>query len=451
MKQPLVADKKVVRAWAMYDWANSVYPLVINSTIFPIYYKAMTAYGPNADAAENVVVSFFGFKLYNMALYSYAISIAYLIIAGFSPILSGIADYSGSKKKFLRFFCYLGSISCVLFVSFDQTNLEWGILLVILACIGFSGSIPFYNAFLPEIAPKHEQDRISAKGFSYGYIGSVILLVINLALVLAPKFFGLTDAVQAYRIAFVMVGLWWAGFAQFTFIKLHEAPTGNKLSGNILKKGYKELSKVWKELKNNPVLKRYLSSFFVFNMGVQTVMLLATTFALSEVKQLNAAGEIEPMGADKLIISILIIQMLAIPGAYFFSWLSGKQGNLRSIYVALVIWIGVCIGAYFVHFDKEFFIVAAVVGLIMGGIQSMSRSTYSKLLPETVDHASYFSFYDVADKLGIVIGTFAYGFIFQLTGSMRNSILAIIVFFVIGLALLLLVPKVKSLQARTNQ
>lgn len=448
MIEPVVADKKVVRAWAMYDWANSVYPLVINSTIFPIYYKVMTATGLKGDAADNAVVDFFGFKLVNMVLYSYAISFAYLIIAGFSPLLSGVADYSGSKKKFLKFFCYLGSLSCALFYTFTTDNLEWGIALVILACIGYSGSIPFYNAFLPEIAPRHEHDRVSAKGFSYGYTGSVILLVVNLAWLLSSE--TQEDANHAMQWSFVLVGIWWAGFAQITFKKLHEAPTGNPISKDILKKGYRELARVWKELKNNPVLKKYLSSFFVFNMAVQTVMLLATTFALTEVKQHNATtGEIEAMGSDKLIISILIIQLLAIPGAYFFSWISGKKGNLSSLYLALLIWVGVCIGAYFVHFDSEFFIVAAVVGLIMGGIQSMSRSTYSKLLPETVDHASYFSFYDVADKLGIVLGTFAYGFIFQLTGSMRNSVLAIVVFFVIGLLLLLRVPRVSQLAAKS--
>ena len=445
--QLVVADKKVVRAWAMYDWANSVYPLVINTAIFPLYYKAVTAKGLEGNAADNAIVDFFGFKLNNMALYSYAISIAYLIIAFLSPVLSGVADYSGNKKRFLRFFCYLGSLSCMLFYTFNDSNLEWGIFLVILACIGFSGSIPFYNAFLPEIAPKEMHDSVSAKGFSYGYTGSVILLVINLAMVMAPGAFGLETVGQACKISFVLVGLWWAGFAQVTFARLKETPTGNKLDGSILSKGYQELGHVWKDLKSNPILKKYLSAFFVFNMGVQTVMLLATTFALTEVKQYGANGEIEPMGSDKLIISILIIQLLAIPGAYFFSWLSGRKGNLNSLLLAIIIWIGVCIGAYYVRFDFQFFVVAGVVGLIMGGIQSLSRSTYSKLLPETLDHASYFSFYDVADKMGVVVGTFAYGFILQLTGSMRNSVLAIVVFFILGLILLLRVPKTDALKS----
>jgi len=445
MIQPAVSDKKIVRSWAMYDWANSVYPLVINSTIFPIYYEAITA---TKDAEGNVInemVNFMGFELRNGALYSYILSLSYLIVALITPLLSGMADYSGTKKKFLKFFCYLGALSCLLFATFDADHLVWGMLLVMLASIGFSGGLVFYNAFLPEIAPSNEHDKISAKGFSYGYIGSVLLLIFNLAMVLYPGVFGLESTGAATKVAFVTVGLWWAGFAQFTFKGVPEQRTNHKLNGGILKKGYQELNHVWKSLKQQKALKRYLASFFVFNMGVQTVMILAATFAAKEVKQINERGLDEAMSSDKLIMSILIIQMLAIPGSYFFSWFSSRFGNLKSLLLAVLIWIGVCFGAYFVYYDKQFFIVAAVVGLIMGGIQSISRSTYSKLLPQTVDHASYFSFYDVADKIGIVIGTFAYGYIFQLTGSMRNSIVAIIVFFIIGLVLLLRIPKTESL------
>ena len=448
MSQAVVSNKKVVRAWAMYDWANSVYPLVINSTIFPIYYEAITA---TKDANGNVInemVNFFGFELRNGALYSYILSLSYLIVALITPLLSGVADYGGTKKSFLKFFCSLGAVSCLFFATFSADNLEWGMILVMLASIGFSGGLVFYNAFLPEIAPPAEHDKVSAKGFSYGYIGSVILLIFNLAMVLFPAAFGLESTGAATKIAFVTVGLWWAGFAQFTFRGVPEIKTNHKINTDILKKGYRELLKVWHSLKEQKALKRYLASFFVFNMGVQTVMILAATFAAKEVKQLNDQGVEEAMSSDKLIISILIIQMLAIPGSYFFSWFSSRFGNLKSILLAILVWIGVCYGAYFVRYDTQFFVVAAVVGLIMGGIQSMSRSTYSKLLPETVDHASYFSFYDVADKIGIVIGTFAYGYIFQLTGSMRNSIVAIIIFFVIGLLLLMRIPRVESLQPR---
>lgn len=449
MSEPIVADKKVVRSWAMYDWANSVYPLVINSTIFPIYYEAITATKDVNGNVLNDVVHFLGFDFRNVALYSYILSLSYLIVAIITPILSGIADYGGNKKSFLKFFCYLGSISCILFATFTADRLEWGMLLVMLASIGFAGGLVFYNAFLPEIAPIKEHDKISAKGFSFGYQGSVILLIFNLAMVMFPGVFGLEDDGTPVKIAFVTVGLWWAGFAQFMFRGVPEQRSGREFKGEVLKKGYAELLKVWRSLTNYPALKRYLTSFFVFNMGVQAVMILAATFAAKEVKQINDAGIEEPMESSKLIISILIIQLLAIPGAYFFSWFSSKFGNLKALFLAIIIWIGVCYGAYYVQYDTQFFVVAAIVGLIMGGIQSMSRSTYSKLIPETVDHASFFSFYDFSDKLGIAIATFACANIIDATGSVRNIIVAIIGFFVIGLILLLRVPKVESLQAKS--
>ncbi|HEX4887640.1 MAG TPA: MFS transporter [Luteibaculaceae bacterium] len=443
-------NKKVARAWIMYDWANSVYPLVINSTIFPIYYESITA---TKDANGNVIndmVSFMGFEVRNVALYSYALSVSYLLVAIITPLLSGIADYSGTKKRFLKIFCYLGAISCLLFTTFSADQLEWGMLLVMLASIGFSGGLVFYNAFLPEIAAPQYHDQLSARGFSNGYAGSVILLLVNLVLVLSPNTFGIPDTGTATKIAFATVGLWWMGFAQFTFVGLPEERKITHSKQGILTKGYKELRSVWREMKQNLQLKRYLGSFFIYNMGVQTVMILAATFAAKEVKQIDEAGNIVAMSSDKLIISILLIQLVAIPGSFFFSKFSGWFGNKASLLLALLIWIGVCIGAYFVVYDTQFFVVAAVVGLIMGGIQSMSRSTYSKLMPETADHASYFSFYDVADKLGIVLGTFAYGFIFDVTGSMRNSIVAIVAFFMLGAILLMRVPSDKKIAARTN-
>ncbi len=447
MIAPAVADKKVVRAWAMYDWANSVYPLVINSTIFPIYYEALTS---KKDVFGNVVndtVNFCGFELRNVTLLAYALAFSYLVVAILSPILSGIADSGGKKKFFLKCFCYLGSLSCIMLATFNPDNLLLGMFWVVLASIGFSGGLVFYNAFLPEIAPQNQHDHISAKGFSYGYIGSVILLVFNLVMVLFPDFFGFENVGSASKVAFITVGIWWAGFAQFMFAGVPEKRRegGAKLS---LTKGYQELISVWQVIKTNVALKRYLSAFFVFNLSVQTVMVMAASFAAKEVKQIGDTGLDEPMDSSKLITSILIIQILAIPGSYFFSWLSSKLGNLKTILTAIIIWILVCIGAYFVTYDKEFFVVAAVVGLIMGGIQSMSRSTYSKLLPDTHDNASFFSFYDVTDKLGMVFGIFSFGLIGDLTGSTRNSIAAIVLFFVIGLILLARVPKVQSLQAK---
>ncbi len=413
-------NKKIINGWALYDWANSVYSLVIISAIFPIYYNSITS------SETTDIVHFLGFSLKNTALYSYALSFSYLMIAFMSPVLSSIADFCGNKKSFMKFFSTLGAISCAFLFFFDSPDKLWlAITCFVLAGIGFSGSIVFYNAYLPEIAEPKDQDRVSAKGFAMGYIGSSLLLIFNLSMILAPQFYGNISAGLASRISFLTVGIWWFSFAQITFSRLPDT-IGKKISSDILFKGYEELRKVWNELKYTPNLKRFLLSFFFYNMGVQTVMYVAALFGDKELK----------MESGALIITILIIQFVAIAGAFLFSYLSKLKGNIKALSIAIVIWIVICICAYFVYTSKEFFALAFAVGMVMGGIQSLSRSTYSKLLPETKDHASFFSFYDVCDKLGIVIGTATYGLIEELTGSMRNSIVALITFFVIGLLFL---------------
>jgi MFS transporter, UMF1 family len=426
-------DKKLIRAWAMYDWANSVYPLVITSTIFPIYYNAVTS------TETSDTIRFLGYEVENTSLYSYALSLSYFLVALLSPLLSAIADYSGNKKRFMQFFCYLGSLSCISLYWFTRETLWLGMVAFISAGVGFAGSIVFYNAYLPEIAAHENQDKVSAKGFALGYAGSSLLLIFNLTLVLMPDLYGITDSSMPARIGFLCVGLWWMGFAQITFARLPHNPY-RRPEGNILFKGYRELMKVWQELKQTPRLKRFLLSFFFYNMGVQTVMSLAALFGDKELK----------LKSSELIITVLIIQFVAIAGAWFFSWCSRKKGNITALGLALIIWIGVCFGAYQVYTAQGFYAVAFVVGFVMGGVQSLSRSTYSKLLPETTDHASYFSFFDVCDKVGIVLGTAMYGTIEQLTGSMRNSIVALITFFVVGLFLLLRIPGRRNVAIRTS-
>ncbi len=421
-------DEKTINGWAMYDWANSVYSLVITSSIFPIFFE-------NNTAAE---VDLFGRTFKNTALYSYTLSASFLIVALISPLLSGIADYSGKKKSFMQFFCYLGGLACVGLFFFDANFLGFGLLMTMLAGVGYSGSQVFYNAYLPEIASLGRQDSVSAKGFSLGYIGSIILLIVNLFMIMNPELFGFSDGDMPARVSFAMVGIWWIGFAQFTFSRLPGNVYGKKVKGEYLYRGYVELRKVWRELKKTTRLKRYLISFFVFNMGVQTVMYMAVGFAKNEI-----AG----MPDEGLIISILIIQFIAIVGAYFHSWLSSKYGNLKALLAAVTIWIGVCVMAFSITTPVEFYVLAGIVGFVMGGIQALSRSTYSKFLPATIDHASYFSFYDVSDKIGTVLGTLAFGLIFELTGNLRHSVLAIGIIFVIGILLLLAVPKSETIRS----
>ena len=422
------APKKVINGWAMYDWANSVYNLVITSTIFPAYYEWAT--GDGNDATTNDKVHLFGREFVNTSLYNYALGIAFLIVAIMSPLLSSIADYKGNKKSFLFFFCTMGSIACSAMFFYDKNNLAYGLLCLIVACIGFWSSLVFYNSYLPEIAAPEDQDRVSAKGFAMGYIGSVILQIICFVFVLKPDLFGITTG-KASQISFLLVGVWWWGFGQFSLVRLPKGTpieqTGDR--GSVFTHGYKELNKVWKQLTHLPVLKKYLGAFFFYNMGVQTIMLAATLYGKSELN----------IPTTNLIIAILIIQLVAVPGAYLIAKLSEKIGNFRALMITVSIWIVLCVIGYLLPRDgiNEFYGLAVLVGFVMGGIQSLSRSTYAKLMPETKDTTSFFSFYDVTEKIAIVIGMFSFGYINEYTGSQRNSVLALVVFFVIGLILLI--------------
>ena len=419
------ASKKVINGWTMYDWANSVYSLVITSTIFPKYYDWVTGDG-NQDTIDYINVG--GYTFINTALYDYVLAIAFIIVAIMSPLLSSIADYKGNKKQFLQFFCTMGSLSCASMYFFDKTHIMGGLISVIIACIGFWSSLVFYNSYLPEIAAPEDRDRISAKGFMMGYIGSVILQLVCFVFVLKPTMFGI-DGEKAAKISFLLVGLWWLAFGWYAIGKL---PNGIGIKGDqnksLISKGYKELHKVWIELKQLPTLKRFLVSFFFYNMGVQTVMLAAALYGSHELA----------IPGDNLIIAILIIQIVAIPGANLMAKLASKWGNFKTLMLAVLIWVGGCVLGYYIPEGGiiQFYILAIIVGFIMGGIQSVSRSTYSKLMPVTHDTTSYFSFYDVTEKIAIVIGLLSFGKITEITGSQRNSVLALGLFFIIGFILL---------------
>lgn len=434
---PKIKNKKAVqRAWTMYDWANSVYSLVITSTIFPVYFNSVTK-----SEDFGFTVNFFGFNIVNTVLYSYSISLSFLIIAFLSPFLSGMADYGGKKLLFMKIFTYLGSSACVGLFFFDGDNLEFGVICAMVASIGYAGSIVFYNAYLPEIADIEEYDFLSARGFSLGYIGSVILLVVNLFMIQAPEFFGISDGGQAARWSFLITGLWWAGFAQIPFYFLPKNPYNRKVKKSLFMKGFYEIKSVFKEVRQIKVMNRFLAAFLFYSMGVQTVMYLAASFG---DKELGLPG-------DKLIVTILIIQFVAIGGSFLFAQISKMFGNKNSLVIMVFIWVFICIAAYFVISEYQFYALAFVVGMVMGGIQSLSRSTYAKLIPsDTIDHASYFSFFDVTEKIAIVLGTFSYGLIEQLSGSMRNSSLALALFFFVGLGFLILVKMPKMNLEKPN-
>jgi UMF1 family MFS transporter len=428
-------NKRITTGWTFYDWANSVYPLVITSSIFPIYWGAVTK-----DINPTDVVDFLGFQVPGSSLLTYAISAAFLIIALVSPFLTSLADYSGRKKLFLQVFCYLGAAACAGLFFFTKDTLTLSTFVFILATVGFSGSIVFYNSYLPEISSEKKFDSLSARGFSMGYIGSVLLLIICLVIIQGAEIMGGPKGValfgmstgQATRLSFLLTGLWWVGFAQIPFFTLPpdrgrpaDAPVSQ--DGWLLN-GFRELGKVWDQLKQLPNLKRFLLAYFTYNMGVQTVMYVATIFGDKVLKLESTA----------LIITILLLQIVGILGAWLFAKLSERIGNTRALSWAVFIWMLICVGGYYVQAGWSFYALASVIGLTMGAVQSLSRSTYSKIIPEnTPNSAAFFSFFDVTEKLSIVIGTAVFGVIAQVTGSMRNSILALIVFFVLGLVFLL--------------
>lgn len=439
-EHPIKGSKKLLNAWAFYDWANSVYSLVIASAIFPIFYGALFR------VAEVEKVTVFGGEIARAPLISYVTSAAFLFISALTPFLSGIADYLGNKRFFMKFFCYLGAFSCIGLYWFSLEQIYFSLTCYFFGLVGFWVSLAFYNSYLPDVAYPEQQDYISAKGYSLGYFGSVLLLLVNLAMVMKPDLFGITSDVsghaefKAMRYSFMTVGIWWIGFAHYTFYFL---PRGFKKEGkrrHIVLNGFRELKGVWRQLGNRVVLKRYLTAFFVYSMAVQTVMLIATYFGEEEIEW---GGDSER--TTGLIISILVIQLVAIVGATLTAKVSGWLGNIKTLSIINLLWLGICIYAYFVTTSTDFYIAAGFVGLVMGGIQALSRSTYSKFLPETTDTTSFFSFYDVAEKMGIVIGTFMYGYIAQATGSMRNSIILLAVFFLVGALLLIRVTKVRKL------
>ena len=414
-------DKRTIKGWVRYDWANSVYQLTISSAIFPIYYNQVTRHG------DDFTVHFFGLPVINTVLYSWAIAAAYLLVAFLSPFLSSIADYTGLRKGFMKGFTILGAASCSALFFFDSNTIDLGVICFVLAPVGYGGSLVFYNSFLPIIASPAEQDKVSARGYISGYLGGVVLLIVNLIVVMQPAFFGITDPKLPAKLAFLSVGLWWFGFSQTTFRRLPKYTFGHRETGtSVILGGYRQLRIVFRQIRRMPRLRIFLPAYFFITMGLLTVMFMAATYGEKALR----------LGETVLIATILLIQLIGMLGAWLFARLSGRVGNIKAFRLTVYIWIGICVAAYFITDAVGFLCVGIAVGLVMGGSQSLARSTYSKMLPPTEDHTSFFSFFDVMEKLATVAGTFSFGIIEALTGNMRNSVLAITLFFAVGLAFL---------------
>ena len=425
-------NSKLINAWASYDWANSVYPLVISSTVFPIYYSAISQ--------DIGTIEFLGYDFKNTALISFVTAMAFVVVAFNSPLLSGIADYIGNKKRFMKIFVYTGSISCMGLYFFELDSIYMGMMFYFFALIGFWASLVFYNSYLPDIAHPEQQDFASARGFSMGYVGSILLLILNLSMVLQPDWYGITgtpleSSLKAMKYSFITVGIWWALFSQYAFYHLPNGNSEGKVTKDVLWNGFLELKKVWYQLDKLPILKKFLPAFFVYSTALQTVILIATYFGEEEI--VWASGEQKTIG---LIVSIMLIQIVGIFGAYATAAASKRFGNISTLVVVNSIWAVLCIFAFFIRTPIEFYMAAGGVGMVMGGIQALSRSTYSKLIPETNDTTSFFSFYDVTEKVGIIIGMSMFGTIDQITGSMRNAILFFVILFISGALLLSRIP-----------
>lgn len=425
-------NPKVLNAWAFYDWANSVHSLTITSAIFPIYYPYAAV-----SAGDSKLINFLGFELPNAVVFSYSVSAAFLLLAFLMPILSGIADYRGSKKSFMRFFCYLGSLSCMSLFFFEKGHYYIGTFGFLFSMIGWGGSMVFYNSFLPEIASPDRFDALSAKGFTLGYLGSVLLLIQNLTMVMMPQWYGNIAGDLASRISFLSVGIWWLVFAHIPFYYLPKSTKKPNDGKNIWLGGWQELRKVYQEVKEIKALKGFLASFFLFNMGAQTVMYLGALFGSEELH----------LPTDALIITILLIQLVAIPGAYFCAKLSQKLGNVKALILIVLVWIIICVFAYTVNDQFNFYLLATGIGFVMGGIQSNSRATFAKMCPSNEqDTSSYFSFYDACDRLSTVLGTLIFGMVIQISGSMRIGIVILGFVFLISLYYLQSIRHTKELQ-----
>lgn len=417
-------DERVKWGWAVYDWANNVYSLVITTAIFPIFYNAVTSTKDENGMVVDDVVTFFGREFINTELYSYVLAASFVAVIILSPLLSGMADFAGKKKLFLKIFCYMGSAGCIGLYWFDANQLELSMIPFFLASLGFWGSVGFYNAYLPEIAPREEHDRLSARGYAMGYWSSLIILVICSGMIM-----GIGPHMTTF--SFILVGIWWFGFAHVTFNALPDIEKKD-LQGKILLQGFKELRGVARDLKGTKHLTRYLFAFFIMSMAIQTIMLMASSFGIKEVG----------LSDSELIVTIFVVNFLAIPGAFGVSALSKKIGNIRALIACILGWALLCLCAYFFATNKiGFYFVAGGIGFLMGGTQSLNRATYSKILPDTDDPASYFSFYEVLEKGGLIIGMFGWGYIEGITGSMHNSVLAMIILFTIAYIAMMLVPR----------
>jgi MFS transporter, UMF1 family len=420
----LKKDKKTQLSWALYDFGNSAFATTMLAAILPIFYSSVAA----NTIDDGLATSYWG----------YANSIAVLIVAILAPILGAIADFSAAKKKFLRFFAFMGMIASVSLAFTGEGDYIFVAVLFIIGSIGFSGANIFYDAFLPEVADDDDIDKVSSKGFALGYVGGGILLLINVVMILKPALFGL-DVVGAMKVSFAMVGIWWLIFSIPLLRNIHdEKRQPVKRDKAYIAIGFSRIGNTFKEIKQFKQLLLFLFAFWLFNDGISTIIRMATIY-----------GTEIGIGQNDLIVALLITQFVGIPSTFFFGWLAGKISPKRALMITLFVYLGIVILGYFMNSAIHFYILATIVGLVQGGAQALSRSIYGRMVPAN-KKGEFFGFYGISSKFSAVFGPFLFGFVGQLTGNSRYGILSLIFFFIAGIIILSFVNVQKGVEAAKN-
>jgi UMF1 family MFS transporter len=421
-------DRREIFGWKMYDWANSAFSTTIAGALFGPYLTRLA----QAAVGENGVVLDLGAlgAVTAKSLPTLCVSISVGAQVFMLPILGALGDYSNLKKRLMALFCFLGvTASCLLF--FVQGNLYLaGGLLFIVANICFGASIVFYNAFLPEITTEDQTDKVSSRGFAYGYLGGAILLVFNLILVLQAERLGISTGL-AVRLSLLSAGLWWGGFALITFALLKSRPAKKNLppGQSYISAGFSELAATFKELRRLPLTARYLLGYLIYNDGIQTVIFASSTF----LEQTLFPGQ----GNPKFLLQIfLVVQFIAVAGALLFERLAYLIKTKNAIIVSLIIWTAIVIYANrFLDTVFEAWIMAVAIAIVLGGSQALSRSLFSRMIPVGKE-ASFFGLYEVSERGTSWMGPLLFSLVVSRTDSYRLALLSLIFFFVVGLIVL---------------
>ena len=422
----------------MYDWANSAYATTVSAGLFPAYFLAAVV------PASGWVV--FGREIPAASLHPFAVGIAAFLTFLAAPVLGAIADFSAAKKRFLLFFAYVGATATLLLYFAGPGRVGATLTIFIVAQVGFVAANVFYDAFLPQIATDEEMDRMSARGFAYGYLGGGLQFAISLVLVAGSDWIGISQDL-AVRLSMAMAALWWGGFTLVTMRKLKEPRIAVEMPEEYRKYpgvlayaalGISRTLRTTRKVSKFPHLALFLVAFMFYNDGIQTVLQMAVVYGTDE------------LGLDftSLMVTLLLVQFVAIAGALIFSRIAGILGTKRSVMVTLIAWSGIVIYAYFIETAVQFFVLGGLVGIVMGGSQALSRSFYGSMVPANAS-AEFYGFYSVFAKFSAITGPFVFGVV-RMAGSSRTAILSLIVFFLVGLVLLYFVDEEKARLAETE-